>query len=43
MKTCKVCGLSVTDGIAECPNCGSFVFEKRSGLKDVNIRLRKFK
>lgn len=42
MKTCKVCGLSVTDGVTECPNCGSFVFEKNE-LKDVNTRLRKFK
>lgn len=42
MKVCKVCGLSVIDSATECPNCGSFVFEKAE-LKEANIRLRKFK
>jgi len=40
MKICKVCGYSASDNISECPNCGSYDFEK-SEIEDINKRFRR--
>lgn len=42
MKTCKVCGYSVSDGLTECPNCGSFEFVREDEDIDKFKSFRKY-